>query len=91
MKYLLLNVYCSEVVAPYVVSSKLHATHKDATEEMRKTAEDALVNEYNEEAYPNEDDISTDVSYNDYHITGPDFHDWWTIIELRDDVSKGGV
>lgn len=82
MKYLLLNVYCSKMVAPYVVSTELHATHEDAAKEMRKAVEDALVNEYNEENYPNEDDISTDVSCNDYHITGPDFHDWWTIIEL---------
>lgn len=91
MKYLLLNVYCSDETDPYVVSSELHTTHKDATEEMRKAAEDALVNQYNEEVYPNEDDIATDVSYNDYHIAGPNFHDWWTIIELRDDAVKGDV
>ena len=78
--YLLINCYSSKETMPYVVSAEKFSSYDAAMKAKSDYFEDAMVNEYAENYTDNQ--IETEVANNSIYIKGPDFLDWWTVIEL---------
>ena len=84
-QFILENVYMSDVSAPYVVTTDMFSTFEEAKEEGLK--------QFKEEAKDyrrsyGADDITTEECYRDLYIKGPDFTDWWTIVEVQTDKEE---
>lgn len=78
--YLLINNYASKETMPYIVSTEKFSSYDAAMTAAKNCFEDAMVNEYTE-TYT-DDQLETEVANNSLYIKGPDFLDWWTVIEL---------
>lgn len=78
-QFILENIYMSDMSAPSVYSSDLFPTFESAMEEAYK--------QFKKEAKTyrksyGADNITTDECYRDLYIKGPDFIDWWTVVEV---------
>lgn len=78
-QFILENIYTSTETPPYVVSIALFSSPEEAKKEglkqLKKEAKDYR------KSY-GADNISTEECYRDLYIKGPDFTDWWTIVEI---------
>ena len=78
--FILENIYMSKESAPAVFShavfSTLDKAKANAHEEYEKSLKDYCGNY-------NVDDIIVEECYRDLYIKGPDFIDWWTIVEVQ--------
>lgn len=77
--FILENIYMSDMSAPSVYSTDRFPTFESAMEEAHK--------QFKEEAKTyrksyGADNITTEECYRDLYIKGPDFTDWWTVVEV---------
>lgn len=77
--FILENIYMSDMSAPSVCSTDRFPTFESAMEEAYK--------QFKEEAKTyrksyGADNITTEECYRDLYIKGPDFIDWWTVVEV---------
>lgn len=78
-QFILENIYMSNMSAPPVCSSDLFPTFESAMEEAHK--------QFKEEAKTYRksygvENITTEECYRDLYIKGPNFIDWWTVVEV---------
>lgn len=79
--YMVINNYQSNETLPYVVSvADDFSTFDDAMKAAKDDAEDAMVNEYAEKYRA--DEIEMKTANSSVYIKGPDFIDWWSIVEV---------
>lgn len=78
--YMVINNYQSNETLPYVVSADDFSTFDDAMKAAKDDAEDAMVNEYAEKYRA--DEIEMENANCSVYIKGPDFIDWWSIVEV---------
>lgn len=78
--YMVINNYQSSETLPYVVSVDDFSTFDDAMKAAKDDAEDAMVNEYAEKYRA--DEIEMENANCSVYIKGPDFIDWWSIVEV---------
>lgn len=77
--FILENIYMSDMSAPSVFSTNRFPTFESAMEEAYK--------QFKEEAKTYRKSygvkkITTEECYRDLYIKGPDFTDWWTIVDV---------
>ena len=77
--FILENIYMSDMSNPSVYSTDRFPTFESAMEEAHK--------QFKEEAKTyrksyGADNITTEEYYRDLYIKGPDFTDWWTVVEV---------
>ena len=77
--FILENIYMSDMSAPSVFSTARFPTFESAMEEAYK--------QFKEESKTYRksygvDKITTEECYRDLYIKGPDFIDWWTVVEV---------
>ena len=70
--FILENIYMSDMSAPSVCSTDRFPTFESAMEEAHK--------QFKEEAKTFRK--SYEECYRDLYIKGPDFTDWWTVVEV---------
>ena len=78
--YILINNYQSNETMPYVVSVDIFSTLDDAKKAAKDSVEDVMVNEYAEKY--SVDEIETETANGSIYIKGPNFIDWWNIVEV---------
>lgn len=78
--YIVINNYQSNETLPHAVSVDDFSTLYDAMKAARDDAEDAMVNEYAEKYRA--DEIEMKTANSSVYIKGPDFIDWWSIVEV---------
>ena len=72
--FILENIYMSDMSAPSVCSTDRFPTFESAMEEAHK--QKTYRKSYGA------DNITTEECYRDLYIKGPDFIDWWTVVEV---------
>lgn len=79
--YMVINNYQSNETLPYVVSViDTFSRFDDAMKAAKDNAEDAMVNEYVEKYRADKIEMKTTCS--SVYIKGPNFIDWWSIVEV---------
>lgn len=78
--YIVINNYQSNKTLPHTVSADDFSTLYDAMKAARDDAKDAMVNEYVEKYRA--DEIEMETANSSVYIKGPDFIDWWSIVEV---------
>lgn len=86
--FILENIYMSDMSAPSVCSTDRFPTFESAIEEAHK--------QFKEEAKTyrksyGADNITTKECYRDLYIKGPDFTDWWTVVEVTTTEEKNSI
>ena len=77
--FILENIYMSDMSNPSVYSTDRFPTFESAMEEAHM--------QFKEEAKSyrksyGADNITTEDCYRELYIKGPDFSDWWTVVEV---------
>ena len=77
--FILENIYASKESVPSVCSTVMFSTLDEAVEAAQEAFEKGL-KEYRQ-TYKS-DAITTEEGYQNLYIKGPDFIDWWTVVEV---------
>lgn len=79
--YMVINKYQSNETLPRVVSVvDIFSVFDDAMKVAKNNAKDAMANKYAQKY--KEDEIKMETASNSVYIKGPDFIDWWSIVEV---------